>query len=203
MTPLQADTYRQFGRVSTKLILKGVLTNRTFRPIVTMRWCQELSRKRGVARLLFPLCKLLHRLSQQLGGFDIEWTTQVGPGLALTHGWAMVISPGSVIGANVTLFHGVTLGRRDRTGPDGTLQAGYPIIEDEVWIGPHAVIVGGVRIGRGSRIGAGALVTEDIPPYSVVMGNPGRIVRSECTPDVHNRAPVAAPTAAGPSVAMT
>jgi serine O-acetyltransferase len=190
MTPLQADTFRQYGQLGSGLILKGVLTNRTFRPVVTMRWCQALHQKRGAARLLLPFCKLLHRVALQLGGFDIEWQTRVGPGLSLTHGWAMVISPSATIGANVTLFHGVTLGRRDRIARDGTRQMGFPVIEDEVWIGPHATIVGGVTVGRGSRIGPGAVVTEDVPPYSIVSGNPSQIVKSQCTPDVSNRAPI-------------
>jgi serine O-acetyltransferase len=125
-----------------------------------------------------------------LAGMDLPWSTQVGPGLALTHGWALVVNSGAKIGGNVTLFHGVTLGRRDHISTDGKRHTEYPLIEDEVWIGPHATIVGGVRIGRGSRIGAGAFVTDSIPPYSIVTGNPSSIVKSHCTPDVYNRAPV-------------
>lgn len=190
MTPLQADTFRQFGRYSTGLVVKGALASRTFRPVVTMRWCQAARRRGGVGKVLFPICKGLHKVATQLAGVDFPWATQIGPGLALTHGWSLVINRGAVIGANVTLFHGVTLGRRDRIAADGTRVTSYPVIEDEVWIGPHATIVGGVRIGRGSRIGAGAFVTDDVPPYSVVTGNPARIVKDQCTPDVFNRAPV-------------
>ncbi|WP_074773002.1 hypothetical protein [Nitrosospira multiformis] len=64
------------------------------------------------------------------------------------------------------------------------------MIEDEVWIGPHAIIVGGVTIGRGSRIAGGAFVTENVPPYSIVSGNPSTIVKANCTPDVMNPAPL-------------
>jgi serine O-acetyltransferase len=190
MTPLQADTYRQFGRHGTALVLQGFLQRRTFRPVITMRWCQISRRKGFVGKLLLPFCKVLHKFATHLAGMDFPWSTQIGPGLALTHGWALVVNAGATIGSNVTLFHGVTLGRRDRILPDGRRDTSYPVIEDDVWIGPHAVIVGGVRIGCGSRIGAGAFVTEDVPPYSVVVGNPGRIVKSACTPDVSNRAPV-------------
>jgi serine O-acetyltransferase len=84
----------------------------------------------------------------------------------------------------------VTLGQRDRIAPDGSRVSECPVIENEVWIGPHAIIVGGVRIGRGSRVGGGAFVTEDVPPYSVVAGNPSSIVKTGCTPDVMNRAPL-------------
>tara|TARA_R110002020_G_scaffold10961_3_gene41566 strand:- start:6502 stop:6852 length:351 start_codon:yes stop_codon:yes gene_type:complete len=52
------------------------------------------------------------------------------------------------------------------------------VIEDDVWIGHNAIILPGAsRIGRGSAIGAGAVVTKDIPPYSIVAGNPGRVIR--------------------------
>ena len=105
------------------------------------------------------------------------------------HGWGLVINGKATIGKNVSLFNGVTLGRNDRWGDDLQRSSHYPTLEDEVWIGPHAVVVGGVTIGRGSRIAAGALVTFDVPPRSMVVGNPGRIVKHDCRPDVFNAAP--------------
>jgi serine O-acetyltransferase len=125
-----------------------------------------------------------------MAGVDLPWQTRIGSGLALTHGWGLVISPGAKIGSNVTLFHGVTLGQRDRILITGDREIGYPTIEDDVWIGPHAIIIGNVTIGRGSRIAGGACVHESVPPYSVVMGNPSKIVKMNCTPDVPNRAPL-------------
>jgi serine O-acetyltransferase len=191
LTPLQADTHRFYGRSGTALVLRGFLTSRTLRPLITLRWCQNL-RRSGAGRLLLPFCQLLHRFATHNACMDLHWATAMGPGVSLTHGWGLVVNQGARIGANVTLFHGVTLGRRDRIAADGTRQIGYPVLEDEVWVGAHAVIVGGVTIGRGSRIGAGAFVMEDIPPYSIVTGNPGCIVKSQCTPDVNNPAPVGA-----------
>jgi len=121
---------------------------------------------------------------------DLSWRTEIGGGLALPHGWGLVVNAGAKIGNNVSLFHGVTLGRRDKISRDGERLTEYPVLEDEVWVGPHAIIVGGVTIGRGSRIAGGAFVTESIPPYSVVSGNPSVIVKSNCTPDVMNPAPL-------------
>ncbi|HEY5802051.1 MAG TPA: serine acetyltransferase [Burkholderiaceae bacterium] len=192
MSRLRADVWRQYGRYSTPLALKAFLTLRNFRPIATLRMCQAARRGGLGGRLALPFLKLLHRMATQLAGIDFSWQTEVGPGFAITHGWGMVINPGAHIGSNVTLFHGVTLGQRDRIAPDGSRVSECPVIEDEVWIGPHAIIVGGVRIGRGSRIGGGAFVTEDVPPYSVVAGNPSTIVKSGCTPDVMNPAPLGA-----------
>jgi serine O-acetyltransferase len=186
---LKADTYRQYGRYRAALIFKGFITRRTFRPVVTMRLCQAARNAGAAGKLALPLLKLLHRMATHGAAMDFPWGAQFGPGLALTHGWGLVVSPGVRIGRNVTLFHGATLGRRDRVGADGARDIGYPVLEDEVWVGPHAVIVGGITIGRGSRIGAGAFVTSDVPPYSVVAGNPSSIVKSQCVPDVMHPAP--------------
>lgn len=186
---LMADTYRQYGRHGAGALVKGFLTRRTFRPVVTMRLCQGARTAGTAGKIILPALKLLHRIATHQAAMDFAWTASIGPGLALTHGWGLVVSQGSRIGRNVTLFHGVTLGRRDRINADGERDIGYPVLEDEVWVGPHAVIVGGVTIGRGSRIGAGAFVTSDVPPYSVVAGNPSTIVKSNCVPDVMNPAP--------------
>lgn len=185
---LKADTYRIYGRFSWSCVVRGFFRDRTYRVLVAMRLCQVAARGGAMGVLLLP-CKLLHRITIQRAAMDFFWPTKVGPGLALSHGWGLVVHSGASIGRNVTLFHGVTLGRRDRIARDGSRIIGYPVIEDEVWIGPHAVIVGGVTIGRGSRIGAGAVVTEDVPPFSVVTGNPSVIVKQGCTPDVIHPAP--------------
>ncbi|TIC79212.1 serine acetyltransferase [Crenobacter intestini] len=187
---LRADTHRQYGEFSWGLVIKGALVRRTFRVVVTMRLCQAAAASRGPLRLmLFPF-RVLHSVATHLAAMDFSWQTRIGEGVALTHGWCIVLSPRTVIGRNVTLFHGVTLGQRDRIAADGARLTEYPVIEDEVWIGPHATIVGGVTIGRGSRIAGGAFVTDSVPPYSVVSGNPAVVVKSGCTPDVANPAPL-------------
>ena len=99
-----------------------------------------------------------------------------------------VITAGARIGGNVTLFHGVTIGRGDRLARDGTRTIEYPVIEDEVCVGPSSSIVGGIKVGRGSRILSNTRVDRDIPPYSVVSGNPMTILKSDCVPDVMNAA---------------
>lgn len=187
---MKADTHRQYGRFSWGRTIKGALTRRTFRVLVTMRLCQAAANADGALRLTLPFFKALHRIATHLAAVDFSWDTQVGAGLALTHGWGLVVNPGTRIGNNVTLFHGVTFGRRDRIAREGTRSSEYPVIEDEVWVGPHAIIVGGVTIGRGSRIAGGAFITDSVPPYSIVSGNPAAIVKSGCVPDVMNPAPL-------------
>jgi serine O-acetyltransferase len=158
-----------------------------------MRLCQLAARTRGTRRLVLPVCRLLHRWARHRAMVDLPWNADIGPGFALTHGYGLVVSPGARLGSNVTLFHGVTLGRRDRLGPEGRHVMEFPVLENEVWVGPHAIIVGGITIGQGSRIAGGAFVTEDVPPHSVVTGNPARVARENCTADVMNPAPVGKP----------
>lgn len=187
---LKADTYRQYGRFTWICVIKGALTRRTFRVILTMRLCQAAATFRAPFRsVLFPL-RIIHHMAAHSAAVDFSWKTKIGAGIAITHGWGLVVSPGVTIGNNVTLFHGVTLGSFYRITPEGNRLIEYPVIEDDVWIGPHAIIVGGVTIGRGSRILGGAFVADSIPPYSVVSGNPSSIVKANCTPDVMNPAPL-------------
>lgn len=185
-----ADTYRIFGQFGWKCVAKGFLQDRNFRVVITMRICNALSNSSGALRLIRPFFKILYRIVSSLAATELPYRTKIGKGLALTHGWGLVVSEGAVIGNNVTLFNGVTIGRRDRISNQGVRQIEYPTLEDEVWVGPHAIIVGGVTIGKGSRIAGGAFVTESVPPYSVVVGNPAQITKSNCMPDVMNPAPL-------------
>jgi serine O-acetyltransferase len=188
-SPLKCDAFRLIGKFSVGSMLRNALLNRTFRPVVTMRLCQNASKSTSLCRLFFPFFKLLHKLSTHNACMDFPWQTKIGAGLCITHGWGLVVNHGAIIGKNVTLFHGVTLGRSDKISADGERVSGCPIIEDEVWIGPHAIIVGAITIGRGSRIAGGTFVTKDVEPYSIVGGNPFAILKSDCVPDVMNASP--------------
>jgi serine O-acetyltransferase len=186
MTPidaLKADMYRVQRRFSWGGAIALAARNRNFRVLFTLRMAQA-------GGLAGPLWRLAHRLATGSAGMDLPWAADLGAGIAIPHGWAIVVNAGARVGDNVTLFHGVTLGRKDSISVDGQRETGFPIIEDEVWIGPHAIIVGAVTVGRGSIIAGGALVTRDVPPRSIVMGNPGQVVKSDCVPDVMNPAPL-------------
>jgi serine O-acetyltransferase/putative colanic acid biosynthesis acetyltransferase WcaB len=102
-------------------------------------------------------------------GIEIPWRTDIGPGLTLDHGIALVIHDHSVIGENVTLRHSVTIGRRrDRTD--------CPVIGDGVDIGAGAILLGSIHIGANARIAAGAVVLTDIPAGAAAVGNPARVL---------------------------
>lgn len=186
---LKADTIRKKGKYKFRYVVNLYYTDRTFRPIVTMRLCQLTSKSRLLGKLFHYYFRWLHKTACNRAGIDFPWKTNIAGGFTMTHAWGIVMNGNATIGRNVTLFNGVTLGQRDKINEAGERFTQYPVIEDEVWIGPHAVIVGGITIGKGSRIAANSFVTESIPPYSTVSGNPAAIVRSGSKPDVHNPAP--------------
>lgn len=185
---LAADVYRLKGRrCGVVEISVEILANRNFRPIYTLRLCQKLAAGGKISRMLLPIAKLLHRITTSFAGMDLPWQVDIGPGFAITHGWGLVISPRAKIGSNVTVFHGVTLGRSDWIAADGVRTPGYPVIENDVWLGPHSVVVGAVTIGEGSRIAAGTVVTANVNPKSLMAGNPASLKKVDCLPDVMNK----------------
>ncbi len=116
---------------------------------------------------------LLGRFTSHVGrfctGIEIHPGAQIGPGLVIDHGMSTVIGETAEIGANVLLYHNVTLG-----GVDLIKGKRHPTVEDHVVIGAGAQILGPIRIGARSRIGANAVVVKDVPSDSVVVGVPGR-----------------------------
>lgn len=111
------------------------------------------------------------------GGIEIHPGAQIGKRFFIDHGAGVVIGETAVIGHNVMLYHQVTLGATGwwRPGP-GRLRKRHPTIEDDVTIGVGAAILGPVTIGRGSRIGAMALVLESVSPNSVVASKPAELL---------------------------
>lgn len=184
---IKADSFRIRASSGILDVLICVLTARNFRPLFSLRLIQATSSLGLMGRILAVPLKILHRFFCWIAAIDFSSETQIGPGLCITHGWGLVVSPGAVLGANCTLFHGVTLGRKDSIDVSGCRTIGYPVIEDEVWIGPHAIVVGGVLIGRGARIAPGAVVIKDVPTGAIVGGNPARVISENAPADVFNK----------------
>ena len=114
----------------------------------------------------------ISQIARGLTGIEIHPGAAIGPGFFIDHGMGVVIGETAEIGADVTLYHGVTLG--------GTsLEKGkrHPTIGDRVVIGAGAKVLGAITVGEDSRIGANAVVVNSVPPNSVVVGVPGQVVK--------------------------
>ncbi|MDP6796394.1 MAG: DapH/DapD/GlmU-related protein [Candidatus Krumholzibacteria bacterium] len=120
---------------------------------------------------LYPIAKFALGRTKYRMGISIPPSTKIGSGFYIGHFGGIVVSPHSVIGKNCNISHGVTLGK----GNCGKNQ-GFPVLGDNVYIGPGAKIVGGVKIGSHVAIGANCVVTRDVPDHSVVVGVPGKVI---------------------------
>ncbi|HEX2946615.1 MAG TPA: DapH/DapD/GlmU-related protein [Clostridia bacterium] len=188
---LKADIFRITKTYSTKQIIKNAFFNRSFKPIFTMRICQHLyERNTAISKLLLIIFRGLHRYVCNKAGIDLSWKTAIGPGFCITHGWGTVISPLAVIGSNVTVFHGVTIGTKHKILENGERVAGYPIIKDNVWIGANSVIIGGITIGEGSSIAPMSMIHKDVAPHTIAGGNPQKILKGNALEDVYNKVPI-------------
>ncbi len=107
-------------------------------------------------------------------GIEIHPGAMIGRGLFIDHGSGVIIGETTVIGNNVTLYQGVTLGG---TGKEQGKR--HPTLEDNVMVSAGAKILGSFTIGENSKIGAGSVVLEEVPPNCTVVGVPGRIVRMD------------------------
>jgi len=130
----------------------------------------------GLYRLGLPVFpRLLSVFSRFFTGVEIHPGAQIGPGFFIDHGTGTVVGETAIIGKDCVLFHNVTLGG---TGKHEGKR--HPTLEDNVYIGTGAVILGPVTIGSNTRVGAESFVfMKDVPPNSTVVGTPARIVRQD------------------------
>jgi len=136
-------------------------------------WAHRISHALWVRGLLLP-ARMVSHLARTLTGIEIHPGATVGPGLFIDHGMGVVIGETAEIGADVTLYHGVTLG-----GTSLARGKRHPTLGDRVVVGAGAKVLGDILVGEDSRIGANAVVVKPVPPNSVVVGVPGEIVARE------------------------
>ena len=122
------------------------------------------------------LALFLQMRISEVFGVDIHPAARLGNGLMIDHATGVVIGETAVVGENVSMLHGVTLGGTGKKDGDR-----HPKLGNNVLVGTGAAILGNIRIGDGCRIGAGSVVLNDIPPGQTVVGVPARIVGTSGT----------------------
>lgn len=161
-----SDLYRLNGKRGFWNLLDAVTRKISFRWTFLFRLYQS-KRVHFISRILLRRCSIRT-------GVQIGWHSSIGEGLLLVHCGGMVVNNEAVIGKNCTLYHGVTIGMEFRGE-----RRGCPVIGDNVWIGSGACIVGKVTVGDDVLIAPLSFVNFDVPPHSIVLGNPGKIIPRE------------------------
>lgn len=135
----------------------------------------------GLCRFMFRKCG--KNINVERGAW-IGYNIEIGDNSGIGINAQLNTGGGIIIGKNVMMGPDVVILTQDHKHDDVTkpmIEQGYEkasvIIEDDVWIGIRAIILAGVRIGRSSIIGAGAVVTKDVLPFSIVGGNPARVIK--------------------------
>lgn len=116
--------------------------------------------------------RLISQISRFLTGIEIHPGAEIGRGFFIDHGMGVVIGETAEIGENVLICHEVTLG-----GTSLSVGKRHPTIGNNVIIGAGAKLFGPLTVGDNSQVGGGAVIVKDVPPNSVVVGNPGKVVK--------------------------
>lgn len=161
---IQSDLFRKRGkRVSHFRIILQAVFNPFHDFMIWFRLCQH----KGI---LFPWCVTMYRLYQNTHKIKIPLKTRIGYGCLICHRMCIVVHKNTVIGNNVNLSHFLNIGSNHNTPA---------VIGNEVYIGPMTCLVEDVQIGNNVTIGAGAVVTKDIPAAAIAAGVPAKIIRNE------------------------
>lgn len=144
-----------------------VLLYPSFKAILRYRVAHKLYLKKH-----YFLARWYSQRTARKTGIEIHPGATIGKGLFIDHGHGVVIGETAVVGDNVTLYQGVTLGG---TGKETGKR--HPTVGDNVMISAGAKILGSFTIGENSKIGAGSVVLSEVPPNSTVVGVPGRVVK--------------------------
>jgi serine O-acetyltransferase len=147
-------------------VVEVALTYPGLHAIILHRFAHRLH---GAGLPIIP--RIISHMNRWLTGVEIHPGATIGRGLFIDHGMGLVIGETSEVGDNVTLHQGVTLGG---TGKDKGKR--HPTLGNNVYVGVGAKILGAVTIGDYARIGAGAVVLNDVPPHATAVGVPAKIV---------------------------
>ncbi len=162
------DLYRYYGS-DGETLAKRLVRPPELKYLALFREAQSCT----FAPLKLFLTFRLKRMSAKTH-IQIPVRTRIGEGFYIGHSGRVVINPDAVIGRNVNVAAGVVIGAENRGK-----RKGAPTVSDCCWIGSNAVVVGKINVGEDVLIAPLSFVNFDVPPHSVVVGNPGRIIPKE------------------------
>ena len=117
------------------------------------------------------IARMISHISRFLTGIEIHPAVKIGKNIFIDHGMGVVIGETTIIGDNVSIYQGVTLG-----GTKWEKKKRHPTINDNVIIGAGAKVLGPISVGKNSKIGANSVVTRNVPSNSTVIGIPARVI---------------------------
>lgn len=166
------DFYRMTGKkYSAKRFLFAYLTEHRIRFVYSYRKLQNINKKR---KLRYSIWFIYHRGLKTKYGLEINPDVEIGPGIQISHPYNITINNGAVLGKNINLSKGVTIGQENRGK-----RIGAPVIGNQVYLGINSTIVGKIEIGDDVLIAPNSYVNCDVPSHSVVIGNPCQIYHKE------------------------
>lgn len=168
------DLFRYQGRQGVFAFLKAWHREAGFRITLLTRLTRFLRRQNWSRFGLYHVVSLFQRLQGTRHSVFLDPEGQIGGGLFIPHAFCIIVNRQAILGKNCNLAQGVTIGVSNR-GP----RSGTPIIGDRVLIGPGSVIIGAVKIGSDSAIGANCVVTKDVPKFGVIVGVPGKLISKD------------------------
>lgn len=168
---IEADLYRYTGREkSSKNFFRTFIFVPGFRYTYFLRKASNFNNY-DIRRWIYWV--ILRRIGMKFG-FQISDKTKIGIGFYIGHFGSIVITHNAIIGKNCNVNVGVVIGQTSRG-----VKKGAPVIGDYVWIGSNSIIVGKIKIGNNVLIAPGSYVNFDVPDNSIVIGNPGKVVRKK------------------------
>lgn len=181
-TLINSDAYRYLGKTDFATKCKLFFKTAGFNYSVKMRLARYFSSK-GMKKIFFPLFYLVYRRAMFKYGISIPYKTEIGYGLYIGHFGGIVVNSEVKIGNNVNISQGVTIGQ---AGKDGNKRC--PIINDNVYIGPKATIVGDIIIDDDVAVGANSFVNKNIEKNISVGGLPAKKISNRGSKDyIHNK----------------
>lgn len=166
------DYYRMTGKeYSICSFLVSYLTEHRVRFVYSYRKLQHINDNRLLSKTIWFV---YHRHLKTKYGLEINPGVKIGPGLQISHPYNITINNGAILGKNINLSKGVSIGQENRGK-----RRGVPVLGNQVYLGINSTVVGNIKIGDDVLIAPNAYVNCDIPSHSIVIGNPCQVIHRD------------------------